>query len=330
MAKAKMWDSTLKQLIHINPAAFVQWLVPGAAFVQERVQELQSEKREMDALLEIVVNEQSMLLHIEFQTRNDASMGERLLLYNILARNAHKLPVFSCVLYLLKDGNVSQSPLSLTIPSGQTIVEFYYQSIEIGKLSSEDILNIGNPTLIPLLPLTKGGETRSEIAGMFERLRKHPRGELSNAQIADLELIAYTLASLVLTNNKNPLDLEWLIGRFREMHDILRETPIYQEILLEGRKEGIEKGIEKGIEEGIEKGIEKGIEQGRLESKRDTVLILVKTGFPALTSLAKEQVSQIVSASLLDDIITKIFLAQTEQEAFLALREWDSTLNVQK
>jgi len=313
-----MWDSTLKQLIHINPAAFVQWLVPGAAFVQERVQELQSEKREMDALLEIVVNEQSMLLHIEFQTRNDASMGERLLLYNILARNAHKLPVFSCVLYLLKDGNVSQSPLSLTIPSGQTIVEFYYQSIEIGKLSSEDILNIGNPTLIPLLPLTRGGETRSEIAGMFERLRKHPRGELSNAQIADLELIAYTLASLVLTNNKNPLDLEWLIGRFREMHDILRETPIYQEILLEGRKEGIEKGIEKGIE------------QGRLESKRDTVLILVKTGFPALTSLAKEQVSQIVSASLLDDIITKIFLAQTEQEAFLALREWDSTLNVQK
>jgi len=312
VAKAKMWDSTLKQLIHINPAAFVQWLVPGAAFVQERVQELQSEKREMDALLEIVVNEQSMLLHIEFQTRNDASMGERLLLYNILARNAHKLPVFSCVLYLLKDGNVSQSPLRLTIPSGQTIIEFYYQSIEIGKLTSEDILNIGNPTLIPLLPLTKGGETRSEIAGMFERLRKHPRGELSNAQIADLELIAYTLASLVLTNNKNPLDLEWLIGRFREMHDILRETPIYQEILLEGRKEGIEKGIERG----------------RLESKRDTVLILVKTGFPALTSLAKEQVSQIVSASLLDDIITKIFLAQTEQEAFLALREWDSTLNV--
>jgi len=309
-----MWDSTLKQLIHINPAAFVQWLVPGAAFVQERVQELQSEKREMDALLEIVANEQSMLLHIEFQTRNDTSMGERLLLYNVLARNAHKLPVFSCVLYLLKDGNVSQSPLRLTIPSGQTIIEFYYQSIEIGKLTSEDILNIGNPTLIPLLPLTKGGETRSEIAGMFERLRKHPRGELSNAQIADLELIAYTLASLVLTNNKNPLDLEWLIGRFREMHDILRETPIYQEILLEGRKEGIEKGIERG----------------RLESKRDTVLILVKTGFPALTSLAKEQVSQIVSASLLDDIITKIFLAQTEQEAFLALREWDSTLNVQK
>jgi len=307
-----MWDSTLKQLIHINPAAFVQWLVPGAAFVQERVQELQSEKREMDALLEIVANEQSMLLHIEFQTRNDTSMGERLLLYNVLARNAHKLPVFSCVLYLLKDGNVSQSPLRLTIPSGQTIIEFYYQSIEIGKLTSEDILNIGNPTLIPLLPLTKGGETRSEIAGMFERLRKHPRGELSNAQIADLELIAYTLASLVLTNNKNPLDLEWLIGRFREMHDILRETPIYQEILLEGRKEGIEKGIERG----------------RLESKRDTVLILVKTGFPALTSLAKEQVSQIVSASLLDDIITKIFLAQTEQEAFLALREWDSTLNV--
>ncbi len=33
-------------------------------------------------------------------------------------------------------------------------------------------------------------------------------------------------------------DLEWLIRRFREMHEIIRDTPIYQEILREGWEEG--------------------------------------------------------------------------------------------
>lgn len=45
---------------------------------------LQQEELHIDALLEVVANNQPMLLHIEFQTRNDKAMRERLLRYNIL------------------------------------------------------------------------------------------------------------------------------------------------------------------------------------------------------------------------------------------------------
>ena len=61
MAKGKPWDSLLKQLIHVNPDSFVQWILPGAIFVKEQPQELESLIREVDALLKVIVNEQHSL-----------------------------------------------------------------------------------------------------------------------------------------------------------------------------------------------------------------------------------------------------------------------------
>lgn len=55
VAESKPWDSTLKRLIQINPTTFVKWLVPGAVFIKERPHELENQKREVDALLEIFI-----------------------------------------------------------------------------------------------------------------------------------------------------------------------------------------------------------------------------------------------------------------------------------
>ncbi len=324
MAKKKSWDSTLKWLIRVNPAAFVQWLVPGAVFVREQLYELESQKREVDALLEITVNGTLMLLHIEFQTYNDATMADRLLLYNVLARSVHGLPVLSCVIYLLKDGTVEQSPLRITLPNGRMMHEFHFESIEIGQLSPEDILNMNTVALLPLLPLTRGGASRSELLRMFAELRKHENQTDVETQVTDLELIGYTLASFVL-QRKNPLDLEWLIRRFREMHDLLRDTPIYQEILREGLAEGIEQGREQGIEQGREQGIEEGREEGKLEAFRHILLILTEKHFPELASFAQEQAMLIRDVGVLDDVIVKMSAARTEHEAFAVLSGWDKT-----
>src|SRR5690242_3273385 len=57
----------------------------------------------------------------------------------------------------------------------------------------------------------------------------------------DLLAIGSTLASLVFRREHSP-DLDWLFRRLRAMHDILRESPFYQEILEEGRQEGREEG----------------------------------------------------------------------------------------
>ena len=58
------------------------------------------------------------------------------------------------------------------------------------------------------------------------------------------------------------------------MHDMLRETPIYQEILKEGR------------EEGLEQGLEQGLQRGQLEVLRH---VLVKVSVAHTAEEAKQQ-----------------------------------------
>ena len=100
------------------------------------------------------------------------------------------------------------------------------------------------------------------------------------------------------------------------MHDIIRDTPIYQEILREGLAEGIAKGREEGREE------------GRLEASRRILLMATQLRFPNLATLEQEQALRIHDEATLDDIISKIIAAQNEYDGFVALRGWDNTSHV--
>lgn len=297
MANDKSWDSLLKRLIHVNPAAFVHWLIPGAEFLKERSQELESQKREVDALLEVIIDGQVVLLHIEFQTYHDATMAERLLLYNVLTRNAYKFPVLSCVIYLLKDGPVPQSPLVVTLAGRKKLLEFHFESIEMEQLTPEDILGLHNVALIPLLPLTKDGSSRTTLLRMFAELNEQREPNETEVQATELELIGFTLASLVL-KRKNILDLEWLIDMFHEMHDIIREAPIFQEILREGQEEGHAKGLAEGREASV-----------------DMLLMLTHALFPSLVNILQKQVGSIQDLQTLKELASNISNAKTVDEA---------------
>jgi hypothetical protein len=122
------------------------------------------------------------------------------------------------VIYLLSDGDVPKSPLIWAIPNGQEVLQFHFESIEVGELTPEDILPTNQVGLFPLLPLTKDGASREGVERMFR--------ELGGTGKTELELIGFTLASLVFSR-ENKADQDWLIRRFHEMHDILRKTPIY-------------------------------------------------------------------------------------------------------
>lgn len=95
------------------------------------------------------------------------------------------------------------------------------------------------------------------------------------------------------------------------MHDLLRESPFYQEILQEGR--------EKGLEEGLEKGLEKG----KLEGSRKTLLKVVRARFPKMVRLTKQLIAVIDDSETLEDLIVKVSMAQTLEEAHKYLLEAD-------
>jgi flagellar biosynthesis/type III secretory pathway protein FliH len=108
--------------------------------------------------------------------------------------------------------------------------------------------------------------------------------------------------------------LAWIKSRrLQEMHDTLRESPFYQEILQEGREEGLEEGLEKGHLEGKL--------EGKLEGLRETLLTIVQARFPRMARLAKGLAAITEDPAVLQNLILKISLAQTFEEAQKSLIE---------
>jgi len=138
--------------------------------------------------------------------------------------------------------------------------------------------------------------------------------DLDAAGKPDLAVIGYSLASFAFRRENNT-GLDSLVRRFREMHDILRESPIYQEILREGREEGRERGREEGREQGREEGLQKG----QLEALSQAVVDIVQERFPKLVRLTKKQVAVVKDAALLRHLIVKVSMAQDMEEAQLHL-----------
>ncbi len=291
----KPYDDAMKKLVMGNPQDLVLWVLPRAQFGKQLPYELSVENIYADGLLQVSLHGKEFLLHIEFQSSNDAYIGERLLEYNVLASRQYDfLPVYSCVIYLKNHGDVPQSPFIRELPSGEEIVRFQYRSIELGKLTSEELLQTGLAGLLPLLPLTRDGARREVVEKMI--------AGLISAEKTESLLIGYALASKVLKN-----DLKWLRRRFAVFGDILRDTPVFQELLAEGLAEGLEKGLAEGLE--------KGIKEGELRAQRQTLLAVVQERFPGIVDLAKKQADAIEDPEALRRLIVKMSIVQTSEEA---------------
>ena len=290
---AKPYDDGLKQLVRANPRAFVLWLFPQAQFVREHPYELKEWKLEVDTLIEVLVNGLPMLQHIEFQTRHDPTIAERLQCYNILLWSEYNIPVLSWVISLLKDEHAPSSPLKRRIPTGKTVHEFHFESLNLAEFLTEDLVRLKQLELLPLLTLTKDGTRREVVEQMREDLLAAGRPELVQ--------VGNTLASLAFQRKGDRADQEWLLRSMHEMQDILRETPYYQEILKEGRQEA-------------------------LEALRRTLVRIVQARFPnpKMIRQAKGQAAIIEDPTVLENLILKVSLAQTAEEAENHLLNWPS------
>ena len=301
------WDDSLKMLINDNSQDFVTWLFEGAKATGKLLTQFKKRTIDADALVEAIQDEEQFLAHFEFQSTNDPGIAERLLEYNFEARRVHKLPVYSCVIYLKSDGKVPKPPLVWKIPGGREVLRFHYLSIELGELFTEEIRRTGRVGLLPLLILTKDGARHEVVEEVITGLEV--------AEQYNLLPITKLLASLVL---KSEADQNWLERRFAVLDEILRNTPAYQKILKEGRAEGLEEGLEKGLEQGLEKGLEKGRRealQRELQRQREVLLDVIRTRFPKIERQAKRQVEHIEETSILLRLIIKMTTVPTAEEA---------------
>ncbi len=280
------WDDSLKMFISENPQDFASWLFEGAQVRGKLLTEFKTRTIDADALLEVMLNGEDMLLQIEFQSTNDPTIGARLLEYNFEAKREHKLPVHSCVIYLKNDGDVPRSPLKWKLPNGQEVLQFHYQSIELGRLPTEALRRTRLTGLLPLLILTKDGATHEVVEEVIAGIEA--------AEKQDLLPITKLLASLVFTSES---DKEWIIWRFNKMSDILRETWAYQEI----------------------------VQEGELRALHQALLAVVQRRFPEIIDLTKKQIDDVVEPESLQDLLVNISLAQNVQDAIRALFALEKT-----
>jgi predicted transposase YdaD len=278
----------MKRLVRRYARQFVRWLSAEAVFVRALDIELQNQHLFADALLEVMLHGTSALLHIEFQTYDDADMEVRLQEYNVLAsRQYEHLPVYSYVIYLRKVGEVAVSPLVRSFPNGEDVHHFFFGVIKLWEVPAELLLGAGWIGVLPLVTLTNGGKRPEVVRKMID--------QLASAEEYDLLAIAQVLGGLVF---KAGPELEWFRKRFSMFQDILSESWVYQEL--------VEQGVEKGREEE---------RQQELQRQRQTIIGFVQRRFPEITALAEQQTAKITDPETLQTVILKLLDAQTVEEA---------------
>src|SRR5579875_1486414 len=305
------WDLSLKRLFSLAAQDLITFVLPGASHVQqasgEFVLAIDPPLTELgalyaDALSTCTLAGKPLLIHLEFQSRADPSMPQRLLMYNILADRRFGYPVLSCVIYLRRCG-VPTTPYQRFLPDDSPVHEFYFRIVKLWELSAQALLARQLPGLLPLLPLSREGHSRQVIRTMIERLQRARQYEL-------LE-VGLLLASLAWADAPAS-ERQWLQEQFTLLTEFFQELKqtdaaraLIQEGLQQGRQEGLQEGLQQGRQEGLQEGLQQGRQEGLQESlqkNRRLLVDIVSARFSSLSELAA------LAATAISDLDTLLML----------------------
>jgi len=276
----KIWDSLMKRLMQASPQDLVSWIFPNAIYQGELNTELQKEPVRADLMYTVEWKGRQGVCHIEFQTRHDDEMGRRVWEYNVLTTVCTGLPVRSVVIYLLKDKAIVQPSYTVEFPESELIHHFVFRHMKLWEIPPEVLIQFNLPGLLPLLPLTQGGDQREVVELMVRRLWQTGR--------KDLLAIGCSFADLMF---KQESDWQWLKEMTKRMEDILEESRFLQEWM----------------------------QKGSLRELRSILIQFTTLRFPDLVSQAQKQSEQAQSPEQLRAMMDKLFTATTVQEASAAL-----------
>lgn len=246
--------------------------------------ELKFQTRYADAVLKL----NNTLIHIEFQTKYSENLPKRMLEYAVRLESRYNLPVSSYLIILTKPINKY-----LPIPykyewkneKGEITLSFRYKVINIWDLKREEWEKYNG--LIPLLPLMKGKETIDEYMPKYkEKIQNLDATKEEKSDIA-------TCLALI---NSVYLNIEELKKIWR---DIMIASPLYKEILKEGKIEGLSEGMAKGLS----KGLSEGKAEGKAEGLQESILTMVELEFKTVPKSIKTKIQKIFSIDKLRAIL---------------------------
>ncbi|MDJ0707406.1 MAG: Rpn family recombination-promoting nuclease/putative transposase [Leptolyngbyaceae cyanobacterium MO_188.B28] len=214
-----MFDTICKFLIETFSTDFASWLLgEPIALTELSPSELSLEPIRADAL--ILMQSDSLLLHVEFQTQPDPEIPFRMLDYRVRGyRRFPRKAMRQVVIYLKQTGSELVRQTTFTLPS----TRHEFEVIRLWEQPLEVFLN--TPGLLPFAVLSRVADRSEALRQAAIQLEAIPdRRMQSNVTAA-----AAILAGLVLERGM----IQQILRR-----EIMQESVIYQDILQEGRQEG--------------------------------------------------------------------------------------------
>ncbi len=102
------------------------------------------------------------------------------------------------------------------------------------------------------------------------------------------------------------------------LRDVLREPWTYQETEQEGHTDGLRLGYQQAFLQGVQQA-----QKELLLELRQILLKIIRLRFPAAVRLAKKQTVDIEDSNILRDLVIKMSIAQSTEEAVMHLLEVD-------
>ncbi|MEH2234500.1 MAG: Rpn family recombination-promoting nuclease/putative transposase [Nostoc sp.] len=282
----KAVDISTKKLISLAPNNWAKWVtgIPDIVTGEILNTEFQWISRQSDVVIQAESPQYGKFLILnELQLRHTSEMPRRMRAYAALAEEKYKLQTYPVLINILKISN-SEIPTSFASNFiGLRAIQDYCV-INLWEVDVNIAFETPLPSLLPFVPILKGGENESTIREALRMLR-------AEEQLNQLETVLAFFATFVLESTLVQEIMRWDMT-------VLRESPWYQEILREGQARGQAEGEARGEVRGIISSIETSLE--------------AKFGSDGLELMS--QISQISDLEQLKEILRRIVVANTIQE----------------
>ena len=259
-----MYDNTCKFLVENFPTDFATWLLgKPIALTKLEPSELSVDPIRADSV--ILLESSEVIVHLEFQTKTDDTMAYRMANYYL--RLYGKYPtkeIHQTVIYL----RPTRSTLAYQTNFKTNKLNHEFNVIRLWEQPTETFQQYQG--LLPLAVLTKTDnptETLRKVAKLIDNIED--RKVKSNVAAATA-----IISGLALDNE--------VIQRLLRS-EIMEESVVYQEILLEGLTKGEAKGIAKGLAKGLAKGKVEATNQIALNMLRSNISVDSIAQFTGLT-----------------------------------------------
>ncbi len=234
----KKADIGSKRLISLAPDNWIQWITQrnDLAFREFLSSEFQWLSRSNDVLMKVRGSEGEFLILNELQLRYQEKMPLRIKAYTALAQERYNLPVYPILINILPHNKTPTIPNFYELEFMGIRSYQSYRVLNLWEVPVDLVFRNKITSLLPFVPILAGGGEESVVKEAVKKLRE-------NEQLQELEPLLSFFASFVLETPVFQQTMRWDMT-------ILRESPWYQEILLEGDKRGEKRGLQQGKEQG--------------------------------------------------------------------------------